>query len=466
LRVAVTAASANERQQLRRAVIASTVGTSIEWYDFFLYSTATGLVFAKLFFPNSDPVVATLNVFLIYAVGFIARPIGAAIFGHYGDRIGRRETLIATLLLMGVATFLIGFVPSYASIGIWGAILLVILRFIQGVGVGGEWGGSVLLSMEWGHKGRRGLIASWPQFGVPVGLFLANGGLLIMSNIAGAKGFANWGWRVPFYFSIVLVAVGLYVRLRVLETPLFQRLLEAKRIEPTPVLEVIRRNWREILQSAFLRLSEQAPFYLFTAYVFTYGTTVLKQQRNFVLYAVLAASVLSFFSIPLFGYLSDRIGRKRVYMAGVAVMGVWGFIYYGLLDTKVAVLMFIAIFLSLIPHDMQYGPQASLIAESFTGRLRYSGASLGYQLASVIAGGPAPLIAATLYAGPKFLGIGAYKTSLAIAIYILVCAVISFIAVSTVKDRSKQDISVEYDEQPAAQAVGVGTQPAQQPTGA
>jgi MFS family permease len=367
---------------------------------------------------------------------------------------------------MGVATFLIGFVPSYASIGIWGAILLVILRFIQGVGVGGEWGGSVLLSMEWGHKGRRGLIASWPQFGVPVGLFLANGGLLIMSNIAGAKGFANWGWRVPFYFSIVLVAVGLYVRLRVLETPLFQRLLEAKRIEPTPVLEVIRRNWREILQSAFLRLSEQAPFYLFTAYVFTYGTTVLKQQRNFVLYAVLAASVLSFFSIPLFGYLSDRIGRKRVYMAGVAVMGVWGFIYYGLLDTKVAALMFIAIFLSLIPHDMQYGPQASLIAESFTGRLRYSGASLGYQLASVIAGGPAPLIAATLYAGPKFLGIGAYKTSLAIAIYILVCAVISFIAVSTVKDRSKQDISVEYDEQPAAQAVGVGTQPAQQPTGA
>jgi MFS family permease len=460
----VAAASANERQQLRRAVIASTVGTSIEWYDFFLYSTATGLVFAKLFFPNSDPVVATLNVFLIYAVGFIARPIGAAIFGHYGDRIGRRETLIATLLLMGVATFLIGFVPSYASIGIWGAILLVILRFIQGVGVGGEWGGSVLLSMEWGHKGRRGLIASWPQFGVPVGLFLANGGLLIMSNIAGAKGFANWGWRVPFYFSIVLVAVGLYVRLRVLETPLFQRLLEAKRIEPTPVLEVIRRNWREILQSAFLRLSEQAPFYLFTAYVFTYGTTVLKQQRNFVLYAVLAASVLSFFSIPLFGYLSDRIGRKRVYMAGVAVMGVWGFIYYGLLDTKVAALMFIAIFLSLIPHDMQYGPQASLIAESFTGRLRYSGASLGYQLASVIAGGPAPLIAATLYAGPKFLGIGAYKTSLAIAIYILVCAVISFIAVSTVKDRSKQDISVEYDEQPAAQAVGLGTQPAQQPT--
>ena len=465
--MAVTAVAADERKQLRRAVVASTVGTSIEWYDFFLYSTATGLVFAKLFFPKSDPVVATLNVFLIYAVGFIARPIGAAIFGHYGDRIGRKATLIATLLLMGVATFLIGFVPTYASIGIWGAFLLVVLRFVQGIGVGGEWGGSVLLSMEWGHRGgRRGLIASWPQFGVPVGLFLANGALLIMSNIAGPTGFANWGWRVPFYFSIVLVAVGLYVRLRVFETPLFQRLLDEKRIEPAPVMQVIRRNWKEILQSAFLRLSEQAPFYIFTAYVFTYGTTVLKQSRNFVLYAVLAASVLSFFSIPLFGYLSDRIGRKRVYMAGVAVMGVWGFIYFGLLDTKVAALMFIAIFLSLIPHDAQYGPQAALIAESFTGRLRYSGASLGYQLASVIAGGPAPLIAATLFAGPKFFGIGAYKTSLAIAFYILVCAVISFIAAATVKERSKQDISVEYDEQPAMETVGVAPGQRQQPSGA
>jgi MFS family permease len=459
--VAVTAA-ADERRQLRRAVVASTVGTSIEWYDFFLYSTATGLVFAKLFFPKSEPLVGTLNVFLIYAVGFIARPIGAAIFGHYGDRIGRKATLIATLLLMGVATFLIGFVPSYASIGIWGAVLLVVLRFIQGVGVGGEWGGSVLLSMEWGYRRKRGLIASWPQFGVPVGLFLANGALLIMSNIAG-KGFATWGWRVPFYFSIVLVAVGLYVRLRVFETPLFQRLLDAKRIESTPVLEVIRRNWKEILQSAFLRLSEQAPFYIFTAYVFIYGTTVLKQPRNFVLYAVLAASAVSFFTIPFFGYVSDLIGRKRMYLIGVTVMGIWGFVYFGLLDTKVGALMFIAILLSLIPHDMQYGPQAALIAESFTGRLRYSGASLGYQLASVIAGGPAPLIAAALYGGANWFGfkVGGYKTSLAIAGYIFACAVISFIAASMVQDRSKRDISVEYDEQPSVERVAVAPQPSQ-----
>src|SRR5437870_11665132 len=261
------------RKQMMRAVVASTVGTSIEWYDYFLYGTMTALVFAKLFFPKADPITGVTDAFAIYFIGFAARPVGAWLFGTYGDRIGRKATLIATLLLMGIATFLIGFVPTYASIGIWGAILLVVLRFVQGVGVGGEWGGSVLMSMEWGHRGgRRGLIASWPQFGVPVGLFLANGAMLVMSKIAGETGFASWGWRVPFYFSLVLVAVGLYVRLRVFETPLFQRPPDAKRIEPAPVLAVRRRNWKAILQSAFLRLSEQAPFYIFTAYVFTYGT--------------------------------------------------------------------------------------------------------------------------------------------------------------------------------------------------
>jgi MFS family permease len=458
------AATLDERTQLRRAVVASTVGTSIEWYDFFLYSTATGLVFAKLFFPKSDPAVATLNVLLVYAVGFIARPIGAAIFGHYGDRIGRKATLIATLLLMGIATFLIGFVPTYASIGIWGAILLVVLRFIQGAGVGGEWGGSVLLSMEWGHRGKRGFWASWPQFGVPVGLVLANGALFIMSNLAGPKGFADWGWRVPFYFSILLVAVGLYVRLRVFETPLFQRLLDQRKIESAPVAEVIRRNWKEILQSSFLRLSEQAPFYVFTAYIFIYAVTPgpLKQTRNYILLAVTCAAVVSFFTIPFFGYLSDLIGRKRVYMAGVIVMGIWGFVYFGLLDTKVAGLIFVAILLSLIPHDAQYGPQAALIAESYTGRLRYSGASIGYQLASVFAGGPAPIIATLLFAGGVIPGtsikVTGYHTSVAIAVYIAICAVISLIAVATVRERYKQDISAEYDEQP------VGAMPAGAPT--
>jgi MFS family permease len=259
--------------------------------------------------------------------------------------------------------------------------------------------------------------------------------------------------------------------LRVFETPLFQRLLDERRIEPAPVAEVIRRNWGEILQSAFLRLSEQAPFYLFTAYVFTYAAKPgpLKQTRDFVLLAVTLAAVLSFFSIPFFGYLSDRIGRKRVYAAGVIVMGIWGFVYYGLLDTKVAALIFIAIFLSLIPHDAQYGPQAALIAETYTGRLRYSGASLGYQLASVIAGGPAPIIATLLFAGGvipgtdlfggKGIKVTGYHSSVAIAVYIAICAVISLIAVATVKERSKQDISVEYDEQPAVQPAGVAARP-------
>ena len=422
--------------QLRRAVIASTIGTTIEWYDFFLYSTVTGLVFAKLFFPRSDPWVGTLEAFAIYAVGFVARPVGAAIFGHYGDRIGRKSTLIATLLLMGLATFAVALVPTYDSIGIWGAVILTILRMIQGVGVGGEWGGSVLMSMEWARSNHsRGFIASWPQFGVPCGLFLANLAVLAFSQMSGEQ-FLAWGWRVPFLLSLILVAVGLYIRLGIFETPVFAKLLADRKIERTPILEVIKRHPKEIILSAFARMAEQAPFYIFTAFVFSYGIGTLHASRDFLLTAVLAASVLSFFSIPFFGYLSDRIGRKNMYMIGAAVTGVFGFLYFGMMNTGTAAIIFLAIVLSLVPHGMMYGPQAALIAESFTGRLRYSGASLGYQLASIISGGPAPLIATWLF--------GTYHSPYAIAVYIAICAVLSLIATALMTDYTGKDIEAEY----------------------
>ena len=427
---------AEHQIQLRRAVIASTIGTAIEWYDFFLYSTVTGLVFAKLFFPHSDPWVGTLEAFAIYAVGFIARPVGAAIFGHYGDRIGRKSTLIATLLLMGLATFAVALVPTYESIGIWGAVILTALRFIQGIGVGGEWGGSVLMSMEWARNNRsRGFIASWPQFGVPCGLFLANLAVLAFSQMSGEQ-FLAWGWRVPFLLSLILVAVGLYIRLGILETPVFTKLVAERKIERTPMRSVIRRHPKEILLSAFARMAEQAPFYIFTAFIFSYGTGTLHVSRDFLLTAVLAASVLSFFSIPFFGHLSDRIGRKNMYLIGAVVTGVFGFIYFGLLNTGAASIIFLAIVLSLVPHDMMYGPQAALIAESFTGRLRYSGASLGYQLASIIAGGPAPLIATWLF--------GTYHTPYAIAAYIAICALVTLIATALMTDYTGKDIEAEY----------------------
>ena len=425
------------RRQLRRAVIASTIGTTIEWYDFFIYGTVTGLVFAKLYFPGSDPLTGTLQAFAIYAVGFVARPIGAAIFGHYGDRIGRKAALIATLLLMGIATFLVAFVPGYARIGIWGAVILTILRTVQGIGVGGEWGGSVLMSMEWARtNAHRGFIASWPQFGVPAGLFLANLAVLAFSAISGPQ-FITWGWRIPFVLSIILVGVGLYIRLGILETPAFSRLVAEDRVERVPVFEVVKRQPREIILTALARMGEQAPFYIFTAFVFTYGTTILHSSRDLLLIAVLTASVLSFFTIPYAGHLSDRIGRKRMYLIGAATMGVFGFVYFAMLDTMVPGWIFLAIFLSLIPHDMMYGPQAALIAECFTGRLRYSGASLGYQLASVIAGGPAPLIATALFAS--------FKSGYAIAVYILICAIISLISAALLPDYTNRDISAEYD---------------------
>jgi len=434
----VTLAVSDHSDQLRKAVVAATIGTTIEWYDFFIYGTAAGLIFGKLYFPNHDPLSATLLSFGTYFVGFAGRPIGAAIFGHYGDRIGRKGTLIATLLCMGIATFLIAFVPTYDSIGIWGAVILTLLRMLQGVGVGGAWGGSVLLVMEWSkHHGQRGLVASWPQFGVPAGLFLANLAILAFSSWSGDE-FATWGWRIPFALSIILVGIGLWIRLGILETPVFQQLVEKNKIEKAPILEVIKKQPKEIILSALLRTSEQAPFYIFTAFIFAYAVGTLHMDRDFILAAVLTAACLSFVTIPLFGHISDRIGRRKTYLIGAALTGLFGFLYFAMVDTAIPSAVFTAIVLSLIPHDIQYGPQAALIAESFTPRLRYSGASLGYQLASLTAGGPAPLIATALLA--------TYQSDYAIAVYIAACAVIGLAAAAFMPDYTGKDISYEYDD--------------------
>jgi metabolite-proton symporter len=426
------------RSQRRRAVVASTVGTAIEWYDFFLYGTAAALVFPQIFFPGENPAAGVIAAFSTQFVGFAARPIGAAIFGHYGDRIGRKATLITTLLIMGIGTALIGVLPGYAAIGVAAPILLTVLRLLQGIAVGGEWGGSVLLAMEWGSRKRRGLYASWPQLGVPVGLLLSTGMVQLMSSLTGPD-FLTWGWRVPFLASIVLIAVGLYVRLRVLESPEFAAVKEQRTVAHRPLVEVIKRQWWDIIVSAFVRLSEQAPFYLFVTFVLSYGTQTLGLPRGELLNATLIAAAVGLVSVPLFGHLSDIIGRKLMYGIGVVCVGLFAFPYFGLLNTGAPGLIVLAIVLSLLFHDMQYGPQAALIAETFGTNIRYSGAGLGYQLASVIAGGPAPLIAAAI--------LGATKSSTGISWYIVGCAVISLIALFLMPRRGEA-----YDPEPSVRA--------------
>lgn len=414
----------------RRAVVASTVGTTIEWYDFFLYGTAAALVFPNLFFPETSSVAGTLLAFSTLFVGFAARPVGAAIFGHFGDRIGRKATLVTTLVLMGVATFLIGLLPTYASIGLAAPVLLTLLRIAQGIGVGGEWGGSVLMSMEWGSRRRRGLMASWPQLGVPLGLLLSTGMIKLMNSATSEAAFESWGWRVPFLLSFVLVIIGLYVRLRVLESPQFAEVKQTKKVVRQPFIQVIKEHPLEIITSAFVRLSEQAPFYLFITFVLSYGTEELGLSEGQLLNYTLVAAALGLFSVPFFGHLSDRFGRRLIYGLGIVCTALYAFPYFGLLNTKEAGLVMLAIVVSLIFHDMQYGPQAALIAESFGTNLRYSGAGMGYQLASVIAGGPAPLIAAAI--------LTATGSSTGISWYIVGCCVLAFGALILMPRRQVQ----------------------------
>jgi metabolite-proton symporter len=425
-------APGSQRVQVRRAALASTIGTTIEWYDFFLYNTAAALVFPHLFFPASSAYAGAMQSFATYFVGFAARPIGAAIFGHWGDRIGRKTTLIITLLVMGIASAVIGVLPGTAAIGVAAPLLLVTLRVLQGIAVGGEWSGSVLLTMEWGDQKRRGLLGSFAQIGVPVGLVLGTGGMTLLSATMSDDTFNSWGWRVPFLASLVLVAVGLVIRLKILETPMFTKVLDQGKTTSTPVADVVRRHWREILLSAGLRFAEQMPFYLFTTFVLVYVVQRHHYSKTFVLTAVLVGAAVELATIPYFSHLSDSLGRKRVYLTGAVIAGLFAFPYFAVLTYGGPVLIFIAIVLSMIVHSMMYGPQAALIGESFPTHLRYGGAGLGYQLASVFAGGPAPLVATWL--------LHETGTPYSISVYIVVAAVITVVCCRALPDRSRVNI--------------------------
>ncbi len=427
----------SQRTQVRRAAMASVIGTTIEWYDFFLYNTAAALVFPHLFFPASTAYAGAMQSFATYAVGFAARPVGAAIFGHWGDRIGRKATLIITLLVMGLSSAFVGILPGTAAIGFAAPVLLVVMRIVQGIAIGGEWSGSVLLAMEWGAQDKRGLLASSAQVGVPVGLVLGTGGMTLLSATLSPEAFNSWGWRIPFLASLVLVAVGLVIRLRILETPMFAKMVVERKIVRAPVMHAIRHHWREILLSAGARFSEQLPFYLFTTYVLIYVVSRPSHEfsKTFVLNAVLVGAICELAAIPLFSHLSDRVGRKHVYLTGSILMGLFAFPYFVVLTHGGHALIFITIVLSLILHAMQYGPQAAMIGESFPTHLRYGGAGLGYQLASVFAGGPAPLLATWL--------LHETGTPYSISVYIVVAVMITVACVVVLPDRSRVDIEDE-----------------------
>jgi len=418
---------------IRRVAFASFIGTTIEWYDFFLYGTASALIFNKLFFPNYDPLTGTLASFGTYAVGFAARPIGGIVCGHFGDKIGRKSMLIFTLLLMGIATFLIGCLPTYNQIGIWAPILLVVLRVAQGFGVGGEWGGAVLMAVEHSPKGRRGFYGSWPQIGVPAGLLLST---LIFAQISKLpeEALFTWGWRVAFLLSFILVGLGLFIRLAVVEPPMFAKMKKAGTAARIPILDAVREHPRNVLLAMGARLAENGAFYLYTVFVLTYATQKVGFTRSWVLTAISIAAVIELFTMPAFGALSDRLGRRPVYLFGAIFTGLFAFPFFWLIETSSNGLMILAVVLALVVgHSAMYGPQASFFSELFGTKVRYSGASLGYQLSSVLAGGLSPLIATGL--------LKHYGTSWPIALLIMGMALVTTVSVYFAAETAHSDIS-------------------------
>lgn len=422
---------------IRKVVVASFIGTTIEWYDFFIYTTAAALIFPQLFFPSFEPLAGTLASFATYAVGFLARPLGGVIFGHYGDKIGRKAMLVTTLLIMGIATFLVGLLPTYETIGIWAPILLVVLRLLQGLGLGGEWGGAVLMAVEHSPDDKRGLNGSWPQMGVPAGLVLGTGAFAAVSAISG-DAFVTWGWRVPFLLSILLIALGLYIRLAIYESPAFSRVRESGTEARMPIVDVFRTYPKNVLLVVGSRIGIDVVFYIFAVYMLTYVTTNLGLPRNLGLIAVSIAALIEIFTIPAFASLSDKVGRRPVLMAGAAFLGLWIFPFFWLLDTGSASLIILAVIVGLsIGHAMVYGTQASFYAELFGTRVRYSGASLGYQLAGIFGGALAPIVATALYAatgGPGLIGV-----------YVAVLCLLSIVCVYLADETFQRDI---YEDEP------------------
>ena len=416
----------------RKVIVASLVGTSLEWYDFFLYGTAAALVFNQLFFPSFDPLVGTLLAFATYAVGFVARPLGGIIFGHFGDRVGRKQVLVVTLLIMGIATFLIGLLPTYASIGVAAPILLVVLRFAQGLGLGGEWGGAVLMSLEHGSPERRGLNASWPQVGVPIGNLLAAGVLALLNLVLSEEAFLSWGWRVAFLLSGVLVLVGLWIRVTIAESPLFAEVEESGSKAQMPLVEVLKQHPKELLIAMGARIGTDVAFYTFTLYILTFITTNLGLPRSIGLNAVLIGSACQLALIPFFGALSDRVGRRPVYAAGAVAAALWAFAFFPLLSTGSTAVIVLATIVALATHAAMYGPQAAFIAELFSTKLRYSGASMGYQIAGVLGGGIAPLVSIALAS--------AFGTAFAVSFYVLAMVALTLVALAMAPETARVDL--------------------------
>ena len=416
--------------------LASAIGTTIEWYDFFLFGVVTPLVLNKLFFPNFDPLVGTLLAYTTFFVGFISRPIGGIIFGHYGDRIGRKAVLVLTILIMGIATFLIGLLPTYASVGIWAPIMLLFLRIFQGIGIGGEWGGAVLMAVEHSPTGRRGFYGSWPQIGVPAGLLLSSGMVYLLSYLPEAD-FFSWGWRVAFLISALLVAVGLYIRLKIMETPAFTRIQQTKKVVHVPFFELWQTHGKNTLLGLGARYIEGVTFNIFGVFIVGYLAGTLGLPRQTALAGVMISSAIMIVMLPIYGNLSDRIGRRRMFGVAGLLIGILAFPAFWLMQTKEPLLVWIAITVPFaIVYPAVYGPQAALFSELFDTRVRYTGISFVYQFSGIYASGLTPIIATAL------LPVGGGKPWL-ICLYVLAVSVVSALSVFAMAESHKRDMAVD-----------------------